>query len=95
MSTSCAEAGKVPAQTHEDCGGFGGHGSAPWWRFKLVRESRHNRAGSRGVATPLQLVEEPSLALARDERALPTELARGTDPRTGTGTDPRNGFSGR
>ena len=26
---SCAEAGKVPAQTHEDCGGSSCHGSAP------------------------------------------------------------------
>ena len=25
----CVEAGKVPAQTHEDCGGSSGHGSAP------------------------------------------------------------------
>ena len=25
----CVEAGRVPAQTHEDCGGSSGHGSAP------------------------------------------------------------------
>ena len=32
-----------------------------------------------------------SLAAARDERAMPTQTALGTDPKTWTGTDPRNG----
>ena len=33
------------------------------------------------MATPLKPVEEPSLALARDERVQPTELARGHRPK--------------
>ena len=36
-------------------------------------------------------VERPSLALGRDERAMPTQTAFGADPKTGKGTDPRNG----
>ena len=39
----------------------------------------------------LELVGGSSLALACEERAQSTELALGTDPKTGTGTDPRNG----
>ena len=36
-----------------------------------------------------------SLAGAHDERAMSTQTALGTDPKTGTGTDPRNGLFSR
>ena len=44
------------------------------------------------VARCLMAVRGPSLARARDERAMPTQTTLGFDLKTGTGTDPRNGL---
>ena len=71
VSSSCAEAGKVPAQTHGDCGGFGDHGSAPGGalnkRGVTTRELQVNQPGvttrkqqvhQRGVTTRKQQVHQ-------------------------------------
>ena len=42
-------------------------------------------------ARSLMEAGRPSLALARDERAMPTQTALGADAKTGRGTDRRNG----
>ena len=47
-------------------------------------------AGGRVV---LMAVRRSSLAEALDERAMSTQTALGSDPKTRTGTDPRNGPS--
>ena len=70
----CVEAGKVPAQAHEDCGGSGGHGSAPGGRFNTTL-----RAGSLWWS---------SGGDTRDKRATPTgrptHRMAGTVPRNGS-----------